>query len=745
MALECFNIEIIDTLENSRAEVLEHTQLKAPVLIYNGQDDKYQNIFASQLDFNFLVDDGADAKFEHLFTSNESRYLVKLIDTTDELNPVLVWQGHLLPEQFSEPYKTGIFFVGFTATDGLGRLKGVFLPDEYYEDQKSVIDIISKCLEYTNNAFDIYIAPAIKNALVDFKMNQIFLNTLSFFKSQTKFNVYQILENILKSFGLKLFQHNAKWYIIGLNRFNEATLPTELYTSAGVYTSASNVVREDHPVFFNTSGQITLSPTFKAVSTIWQNEYDIAILPEDICYQPSETPVYYSNNAPVKHWQTNGNVTITLAPKDTQQNYYELNPEAAYVGGIVTPVLAVAPWYVAINGNPSGTITTSDYIDLIEPIYVDPFVTGDNILNLEIDFICFTWADISGYFTTPADGVAGDTTSSYDTLFNYEILIDDVTLISNSAPFPDSGYYNFKLSNSDKRNIKGELKLENIPISKGGYLQLRIYQPQNRYQGSFPEFNPQRTVFTKINLEFETEQEEVIVNTRNNETSFTKEVEVYHSDDNKDFTNRQILIDDDYVWSGITIDTPAGYYPQNTFNFTAYTNGADSYNQKEVDLSGYNNIVNNPTAVYIYRNATYTLITEAEYTLFVDNGRFFFRMLFINSTPITSSEDVFIYLPASSVLEDDKRYLRERWKRYGQAEEIRFLDALNRVYHDTVKDPMQKLDGEVYGIVNPLNIFTFTFNGIKNYAATSLAINLSDGKTQVTLIDQNTEIVNDYE
>ena len=745
MGLEAFNIEIIDTVENSRVEILEHTQINAPHLIFNGSEDKHQNIFASQLNFDFVVNDGTDAKFSHLFTSDEKRYLVKLIDTTDELTPVTVWQGHLLPEQFTEPYITGGFFVGFTATDGLARLKGYDLPEAFYTDQKSVLEIIAKCLEYTGNAFTIFIAPAIVNAVEGLRMDQLFLNGLSFIDGIKKTNAYDILENILNSFGLKIFQWKGDWYIIGLNRWDSDNITFEWYTAAGAYISSRVIARESHPIYFDYSGEITLIPPFKSVSTTWKNEYEQKILPENIFYQPSTIPVYFSNPVPVQHWTENGNIVTTLAPKDYQQNYFEINPNSAAVNGIVTPVLAVDPWYLAINGMPSGTPANTDYIELTAPIYLDTFVNGEAKLKLEIDFITFVWADISGAFTTPADGAAGDITSPYDNKYNYELLLDGVTLVSNSAPFPDSGYFNFKITNSEKRNIKGSLKLENIPIAKSGYLQLRIYQPLNRYNGSFPEFNPQRTVYTKINLEFETEQEEIIAKTRSIETSFTKKIDVYHADDAKDLTNRQILIDPAYSWAGITITETAGYKPQNTFNFSAYTNGADSYNQKEVDLTGYNNIINNLDKVYIYRGGTYTLITESEFTIFTDNGRFFFRMLFVDGTPIIESEDVFIYTAASSYLETDKRYLRERWKRYGQTEEIRFLEALNRVIHDTVKNPLQKLSGSILGIIGPLNKLTFSFNGNKNYIPVSIDIDLSNGNTNITAIDQTTEIVTDYD
>ena len=130
-------------------------------LTYNGGDDEFQPIIASQLTFNILVDDASDAKFIHLLTGNETRYEVLLED--EDLNQVL-WQGHLLPDQYSEPYENGSLFVQFTATDGLGRLKNKYLDDTFYRELKPIPEIIAACLKLTGNSFNTIMAPAITNA-----------------------------------------------------------------------------------------------------------------------------------------------------------------------------------------------------------------------------------------------------------------------------------------------------------------------------------------------------------------------------------------------------------------------------------------------------------------------------------------------------------------------------------------------------------------------------------------------------
>ena len=106
--------------------------MNAPHLIYNGGDTKYTALLTSELDFNFEVADGASGRYFHLFTGNETRYKAVLSDITDELNPVQIWQGFLLPEQYSEPYTSNVFYVNFKFTDGIGSLKNKYTKSIYF-------------------------------------------------------------------------------------------------------------------------------------------------------------------------------------------------------------------------------------------------------------------------------------------------------------------------------------------------------------------------------------------------------------------------------------------------------------------------------------------------------------------------------------------------------------------------------------------------------------------------------------
>ena len=99
--------------------VLERTQVNAPELLYNGQEDHFGHLFTSELSFNVLVTTNNDAHFLHLFTGSETKYKVNLELFVNNV-PSVVWEGFLLPELFNEPLKDEGYFVEFVATDGIG-------------------------------------------------------------------------------------------------------------------------------------------------------------------------------------------------------------------------------------------------------------------------------------------------------------------------------------------------------------------------------------------------------------------------------------------------------------------------------------------------------------------------------------------------------------------------------------------------------------------------------------------------
>jgi hypothetical protein len=80
------------------------------------------SIVTSEFNFDMLSTDARDAAFIDFFTGDEHRFKVLVKNFDDDS---VIWQGYILPDLYSEPYKQVNFFVNFTATDGLARLRKI--------------------------------------------------------------------------------------------------------------------------------------------------------------------------------------------------------------------------------------------------------------------------------------------------------------------------------------------------------------------------------------------------------------------------------------------------------------------------------------------------------------------------------------------------------------------------------------------------------------------------------------------
>jgi len=189
-----YYIDIIDTTSPLVQIVPKASSASGIALEWKGGDSKDDMIIVgSNLKFDMLTVDDTDAAFVEFFTGDEHRFKTQVKSSVDDS---IVWQGYILPDLYSEPYKNGKFFVSFTAVDGLGRLKGKFLPGEYYSKEKSVIDIYCQILRLTGLDLELYFAPAIEN-FVNKNWHTIYIDTESFIDNKKKKDAYAIFETLL--------------------------------------------------------------------------------------------------------------------------------------------------------------------------------------------------------------------------------------------------------------------------------------------------------------------------------------------------------------------------------------------------------------------------------------------------------------------------------------------------------------------------------------------------------------------
>jgi hypothetical protein len=184
-------------------------------------EDPIAIIISSQLNVSFIISDQDDYdNFPDLLNFDETKYYVELV-----VNSVIKWRGFLLNDYVQVPFTTGNQEVSINCIDGLSFLRYI-----YYDGDVNVnslikqIDIIGTCLNalpfddmifiyaccsyYADGMFD----------RGDAGGDEPFSQTYQYKRDFYKLDYYTILENIIKSFGCRLFQANGDWYILPMNQ-----------------------------------------------------------------------------------------------------------------------------------------------------------------------------------------------------------------------------------------------------------------------------------------------------------------------------------------------------------------------------------------------------------------------------------------------------------------------------------------------------------------------------------------------
>lgn len=434
-----YYIDIYDTTDDTHTTVLENARANSIKLNWQGKDAIDElDVVGSSLGFTLEAtwDANDDGAFVHLFTGNEVKYRVDLRLEDDDS---LVWQGFLLPDSYSEPYKTGNFFVGLEATDGLGRLKGKYLDDSYYEDEKSVIDIISSCLALTGLEFEIVFAPGVENK-VEKDWSNIYIDGLNYVENNRNWTAYKILQTFLQDTLSCVYQHKGVWRVEGLNKRNLADYNGRRYTADGTFIATETVSREVKSIDGKIlgAGNVTMAPPY--------------------------------NNITVTHQATTLQFPATIA---TEENDGWVTEAAGVSGEIYATdwypnnavfwAKAKAPDYkVWLENNDDADPDYNKYIQLLSKIYVKQDTKLKFSLELSLDYY-----DSDDAGTVEAIIAAGHWT---DNLY-YKIQVGTETLFTNIGTDVSTAE-TIQFDDEKKASIAFE-----FIIPESGLLDVLLYQP----------------------------------------------------------------------------------------------------------------------------------------------------------------------------------------------------------------------------------------------------------------------------
>jgi hypothetical protein len=226
----------------SAPTIIEYQGIELNLQYLPNSDDPFEPIFASQLGIAIDITDDIE-NIPNLTTLNDRKYFAKLYLDAD-----IEWCGWVLSDSVSIGFSTGRRQMSFNAIDGLGMLKSIPLPQPFEEsinnknnlayflglcfdsiELPTTPNIVIVCSYFASGMDDRSVEPYNEPFIQTYLPNRTFLETPSIYK-----NCLEILSNIVKTFGCRLFQAGGKWWIVAINEFATVNAYFTEYTYNGI-------------------------------------------------------------------------------------------------------------------------------------------------------------------------------------------------------------------------------------------------------------------------------------------------------------------------------------------------------------------------------------------------------------------------------------------------------------------------------------------------------------------------------
>lgn len=206
-------------------------------------DDVYEPIMASQLGITIDFTNNESDMIDFTNINDRYTYVEMYVDS------VIEWVGFVLNDNVQISYTTGRKIVFFNAVDGLGMLKDVtyepIVGNYGVNDIASLITILRTCFNkigFKNNINIITLCSYFANGMIDRSsaswrdpFAQTYMNYRTFLADEyTYTNCFDIISNIAKSFGCRVFQAKGKWWIVAINEFANTNAYYTEYLPTGI-------------------------------------------------------------------------------------------------------------------------------------------------------------------------------------------------------------------------------------------------------------------------------------------------------------------------------------------------------------------------------------------------------------------------------------------------------------------------------------------------------------------------------
>lgn len=667
-----YYIDIIDQVLNENLFVLEAASKNGVALTWSGSDRKDDlSIVGSNLVFDLAHREKVDAKFIKFFTGNEIRFKAELRKQSDD---GLIWTGFLVPDTYSEPYTNSVTFVQMTATCGLGRLRGKYLPESFYSDEKSVIQIIAEVLKLTGLSLQIHFNPAIENS-VQKDYNLIYLDTALYLDKKKKKDAYVILQELMADMLCVCYQADAVWNIEGLNqRFIKNTKP-KVYDANGVFVNQIEKTRLSKKLKAYVNPVVTQVPPYNMISV--SHKRVPQSFPATIAKEKNEGWTV-SNLVKGEIYATdwNGNNGYFAKTKNPDYNVQLLKYwQPRILGGI--------PTTTPFNEN--------DFVDLKNKIFVYKYQ--------KIKFkAVFRWLKY-------ASGLTATDLSRYRNPFFYELRLNATILYSNK-----------KVDIKDNENIifeDDEAKLDfEIIMPEDGLIDLKFWRSgKDVYTTNCIGFDIKELELSPIAFDEELIIEDLI----NDEFTVDKEIELTVGDDETGFSNAFRLAklkEAGTVYNEIAVPILYGV-------------SQSGKNYAIVELEGANLIKDNINTTY------YNSVLLADLEVIYNRAES--EQMAVKTTAVINSGS-FIVRVYKNVDVLGSRIFWQQWTdSVYKIETNRYANTVANIIRRMYATATEKIDLEASGAVKFNDFFLFKYIQDRQYIVTNCSWNLDSNRTALTI------------
>lgn len=671
-------VDIIDTLNDTLLTKDEKAVASSVVLDWKGGDLKDDlEIIGSSLAFTMAGMSCEDGQYIDLFTGDETRFKVRLYNEED----VTLWNGFILPDQYSEPYNDNPILIDFLAVDGLGRLKGKYLPDTFYEDENSVIDILANCLLLTGLELNIRFAPAIQNTFQpDYKL--VYLDGLRWIKNDKKDDAYKILQDLLGQVNC-IYQADNHWNFEGLNIRNLRVYNTTIYSPQGGFIEEQEITRLSKDITALAVPTITMQPPYGLVNISHKRE-DVN-LPKTLSREENDGWVL-TRKSVYSIYATDWFGDLGFYAKAA--NYKNMY--------LTTSNLQSRPEYAVFFGRQDGNFGQLS-------LRTKPYLVKGNKYRLDLDFTLFTYSALTEE-QREARVAAGDWKDPF--YLDITISTDEGTeiIFRNSVVDITSPQYIPQAFNADGEMVN---QLEFIP-NQSGLLDIKVNGVIDLDNGiefihiakaelKTIAFEETRNVNIELQSDY-TIRKDIELDIASDQTAFSWAYRLAKLRTKNNFNQINIPIIRQQLRDGF-------WYASVSLA------GANLIKDNIEDV--YNNGVIVPVldVIYNWKNSEEFMVKLANDITFGD-----FEVKVYDYNSITENRDYWEYWT-------DSLYKVER---------IPYVEALGNVYNRSFNIPLPKVDFNVKNSVKINDFLNFTFIGKKSFLLTNCKWDIDNDITTVT-------------